>query len=179
VQRYLGRISGPLLDRIDLQIEIQPVPIGDLKDAPAGESSAEIRRRVILARNIQQLRYQEFPGIHCNAQMNSKMIARWATPDAEAMQILETTMTRFDMSARAYDRILKVSRTIADLDRARLLLSQSPQPTTVAATAVAANQQSPLPEITEADINTPVTALHMHEAVSYRNLDRASWGLKY
>jgi magnesium chelatase family protein len=95
------------------------------------------------------------------------------------MQILETTMTRFDMSARAYDRILKVSRTIADLDRARLLLSQSPQPTTVAATAVAANQQSPLPEITEADINTPVTALHMHEAVSYRNLDRASWGLKY
>ncbi len=182
VQRYLGRISGPLLDRIDLQIEIQPVPIADLKDAPAGESSAEIRRRVILARNIQQLRYQEFPGIHCNAQMNSKMIARWATPDAEAMQILETTMTRFDMSARAYDRILKVSRTIADLDRARLLLSQSPQPTTpptVAATAVAANQQSPLPEITEADINTPVTALHMHEAVSYRNLDRASWGLKY
>lgn len=143
VQRYLGRISGPLLDRIDLQVEIQPVPFSELREAPAGESSAEIRRRVVAARVIQQERYKEFPGVHCNAQMNSRMIARWATPAPEAMKILEQTMTRFDMSARAYDRILKVARTIADLD-------SSPS----------------------------ITPAHMREAVSYRNLDRSSWGLK-
>ncbi len=143
VQRYLGRISGPLLDRIDLQVEIQPVPFNELREAPAGETSAEIRKRVVAARNIQLERYKEFPGIYCNAQMNSRMIARWASPDPEAMKILEQTMTRFDMSARAYDRILKVARTIADLEA------------------------SPI-----------ITAIHMREAVSYRNLDRASWGLK-
>lgn len=143
VQRYLGRISGPLLDRIDLQVEIQPVPFNELREAPAGETSAEIRKRVVAARNIQLERYKEFPGIYCNAQMNSRMIARWASPDPEAMKILEQTMTRFDMSARAYDRILKVARTIADLEA------------------------SPV-----------ITAIHMREAVSYRNLDRASWGLK-
>lgn len=143
VQRYLGRISGPMLDRIDLQVEIQPVPFKELQAAPAGESSAEIRRRVIDARHIQQERYKEFPGIHCNAQMDSRMITRWATPCSGAMRILEQTMTRFDMSARAYDRILKVARTIADLD------------------------SSPV-----------ITDRHMREAVSYRNLDRASWGLR-
>lgn len=143
VQRYLSRISGPLLDRIDLQIEIQPVPFKELKAAPSGETSAEIRRRVVAAREIQQERYKEFPGIHCNAQMTSRMIARWATPEPEAMKILEQTMTRLDMSARAYDRILKVARTIADLEA-------SPS----------------------------ITPLHMREAVSYRNLDRASWGLR-
>lgn len=143
VQRYLGRISGPLLDRIDLQVEIQPVPFKELQGAPRGESSAEIRRRVIAARAIQQERYKDTPSIHCNAQMTPKMIARWATPGPEAMAILEQTMTRFDMSARAYDRILKVARTIADL-------ASSPS----------------------------ITPSHMREAVSYRNLDRASWGLK-
>ncbi len=143
VQRYLGRISGPLLDRIDLQVEIQPVPFKDLRDAPSGESSSEIRRRVVAARAIQQERYKDFPGVHCNAQMNSRMIAEWATPDQEAMKILEQTMTRFDMSARAYDRILKVARTIADLEA-----------------------------------SSSITSSHMREAVSYRNLDRASWGLK-
>lgn len=143
VQRYLGRISGPLLDRIDLQVEIQPVPFSELQSASQGESSADIRRRVIAARAIQQERYKDFPAIHCNAQMDSRLISRWAVPDPEAMGILEHTMTRFDMSARAYDRILKVARTIADLDA-------SPS----------------------------ITALHMREAVSYRNLDRASWGLR-
>lgn len=154
VQRYLGRISGPLLDRIDLQVEIQPVPFNELQGAPDGESSEAIRRRVIAARAIQQERYKESAGVYCNAQMNSRMIARWASPEPEAMKILEQTMTRFDMSARAYDRILKVARTIADLDAA----------------ASASGQASA--------VDSPITALHMREAVSYRNLDRATWGLK-
>lgn len=151
VQRYAGRISGPLLDRIDLQVEILPVPFAELQAMQPGETSADIRRRVVRARKIQAERFASEPDTHCNAQMNTRQLNRWATPTPEAMKILEQAMLRFDMSARAYSRILKVARTIADLDET-------------------ANPQ--------ADPAFPISPLHMHEAVSYRNLDRATWGLK-
>lgn len=116
VAKYLNRISGPLLDRIDLHVEILPVPFEEMSSAPDGESSAEIRRRVIAARKIQVDRFADTPGVYCNARMTSKMLQRWATPDADGIALLRGAMKQFDMSARAYDRILKVARTIADLD---------------------------------------------------------------
>lgn len=150
VQRYLNRISGPLLDRIDLQVEILPVPLSELQSMQPGETSESIRTRVVRAREIQNRRFASEPDIHCNAQMTPKLLAQWAKPSDDAMKILERTMAQFDMSARAYDRILKVARTIADLD----------------------------PENADASVDFPITAIHMHEAVSYRNLDRSTWGLK-
>ncbi|MCM1292487.1 MAG: YifB family Mg chelatase-like AAA ATPase [Bacteroides sp.] len=141
VRKYLNRISGPLLDRIDIQVEILPVAFDDIASDTRGEDSASIRRRVIAARAIQQQRFADEPHIHCNAQMNSRLLNRYARLDDRSKEILRQTMTRFDMSARAYDRILKVARTIADLD-------------------------------SSADIQPH----HMLEAVSYRNLDRGSWG---
>ncbi len=116
VQRYLSRISGPLLDRIDIQVEITPVPFEKLTSLQQGESSARIRERVIRARSIQEERYKEHTGIHCNAQMTSSLLARYAQPDARGLALLQTAMTKLNLSARAYDRILKVSRTIADLE---------------------------------------------------------------
>ena len=116
VQRYLNKISGPLLDRIDLQIEIVPVPFEKISDAREGEPSAAIRERVIAARKVQEERFKNEEGIYCNAQMTPKLIAKYATLDETSLAILKTAMTRFNLSARAYDRILKVSRTIADLD---------------------------------------------------------------
>lgn len=115
VSRYLGRISGPLLDRIDIQVEIRPVPFERLSARSDGESSAEIRRRVIAARAIQTARFAGEPHIHTNAQMNTRLLNRWCALDAESMDILRRAMVKYDMSARAYDRILKVARTIADL----------------------------------------------------------------
>ncbi|MDR1004283.1 MAG: YifB family Mg chelatase-like AAA ATPase [Prevotellaceae bacterium] len=116
VQKYLNRISGPLLDRIDLQIEVVPVPFEKMSDARPAESSAAIRERVVHARRIQELRYADNPGIHCNAQMTSKLLARYARPDNTGLAMLKHAMQRLNLSARAYDRILKVSRTIADLE---------------------------------------------------------------
>ena len=119
VQKYLNKISGPLLDRIDIidiQIEIIPVPFDKISDQRRGESSETIRERVIKARQIQEKRYAEYPGIYCNAQMNSKLLARYARPDDKGLALLKTAMNRFNLSARAYDRILKVARTIADLE---------------------------------------------------------------
>ncbi|MBQ5751863.1 MAG: YifB family Mg chelatase-like AAA ATPase [Bacteroidaceae bacterium] len=116
VQRYLNKISGPLLDRIDLQIEIVPVPFEEISKTAPGEPSAAIRERVIAARKIQEERFKEEPGIHCNAQMTPKLIAKYAVLDETSLAMLKTAMARFDLSARAYDRILKVARTIADLD---------------------------------------------------------------
>ncbi|MDE6154411.1 MAG: YifB family Mg chelatase-like AAA ATPase [Muribaculaceae bacterium] len=116
VQKYLNRISGPLLDRIDLQVEILPVAFEQMASLRPGESSASIRERVIRARAIQTERFAGEPDIHCNAQMDSRLLTRYARPDAEGLKRLEEVMTRYDMSARAYDRILKVARTIADLD---------------------------------------------------------------
>ncbi|RGM49922.1 MULTISPECIES: YifB family Mg chelatase-like AAA ATPase [Bacteroides] len=116
VQKYLNRISGPLLDRIDLQIEVIPVPFEKMSDTRPSESSESIRKRVIHARQVQAERYADIPGVYCNAQMNSKLLARYGRPDDKGLELLKNAMNRFNLSARAYDRILKVSRTIADLE---------------------------------------------------------------
>ena len=141
VTKYLNRISGPLLDRIDIQVEILPVPFQRLSSDEPAETSDAIRERVVRARAIQETRFAGETEVNCNAQMNSRLIKQWCALDDDTMRILEHAMTKFDMSARAYDRILKVARTIADLDGS---------PT--------------------------IRPAHMNEAVSYRNLDRASWG---
>lgn len=115
VSKYLNRISGPLLDRIDLQVEIMPVPFEEITSGPPGESSAAIRERVVKARKIQEDRFRGEPGIHCNAQMNTRLLNKHVRLDKESITQLRKAMVRLDMSARAYDRILKVARTIADL----------------------------------------------------------------
>lgn len=115
VQKYLNRISGPLLDRIDIQVEIVPVAFDELSDARKGEPSAAIRERVVAARKIQEERYAG-SGIHCNAQMTPRMLAEYATLNDVGTNLLRNAMERLNLSARAYDRILKVARTIADLD---------------------------------------------------------------
>ena len=104
------------LDRIDIQCEISPVPFKDISKAAPGEASATIRQRVIKARDIQTARYKDFKGVHCNAQMTERMIHQYAEPDNTGMDLLRMAMERFSLSARAYSRILKVARTIADLD---------------------------------------------------------------
>ena len=116
VQKYLNRISGPLMDRIDLHVEVVPVAYNDLSDKHRGESSAEVRKRVIAARKIQEERYKDFPNIHANAQMSSQLIAKYCDLDDACQAMLKNAMNRLGLSARAFDRILKVSRTIADLD---------------------------------------------------------------
>lgn len=116
IQRYMSKISGPLLDRIDIQCEITPVPFKDISKAQPGEPSAAIRERVIKARDIQTARYKDFKGVHCNAQMTERMIHQFAEPDEASIALLRTAMEKFSLSARAYNRILKVARTIADLD---------------------------------------------------------------
>jgi len=141
VKKYLNRISGPLLDRIDIQCEILPVPFDEIASLKPGESSASIRERVIKARAVQARRFADEPEIHCNAQMNTRLLRQHVKLDDVSMKLLRDAMTRADMSARAYDRILKVARTIADL---------SGEPNVLAA--------------------------HIREAISYRNLDRSSWG---
>lgn len=119
VQRYMGRISGPLMDRIDLQIEILPVEIGELTSSTRTEEpSARIRERVIRAREIQRERFREVPGVFTNAMMNGRMVRRFCRPDEASERLLQSAMTRLNLSARAYDRILKVARTIADLEGA-------------------------------------------------------------
>ena len=117
VQRYLSKISGPLLDRIDMHIEIVPVPFEKLSEIKNSESSYHIRQRVIAARQIQQKRFEEYDGVHCNAQMSSKMLQKYAYLNPECQNLLKIAMQRMNFSARAYDRILKVARTIADLDQ--------------------------------------------------------------
>ncbi|WP_436416303.1 YifB family Mg chelatase-like AAA ATPase [Petrimonas sp.] len=116
VQKYLNKISGPLLDRIDIHIEITPVPFEKISDRTPAEHSSEISKRVVKARQIQAERFKNVSGVYCNAQMTSKMLHKYAAPDAAGLQLLKTAMDRLNLSARAYDRILKVSRTIADLD---------------------------------------------------------------
>ena len=146
--RYMSKISGPLLDRIDIQIEISNVPIGDLSKLEPGEPSAKIRERVIRARQIQTERFSSLPmgqgGVmgrpHCNAQMNERQLHQFAEPDAASVDLLRMAMDRLKLSARAYSRILKVARTIADLD------------------------------------NSPnVQSHHIAEAIGYRSLDRGDW----
>ncbi len=116
VQRYLNKISGPLMDRIDIQVEVESVPFCDMADKPKGESSEVIRERVIKARKIQEERYKDVKGVHCNAQMTSSQLNKYACLDDQSTERLRDAMKRLNLSARAYDRILKVARTIADLD---------------------------------------------------------------
>lgn len=141
VNRYMNRISGPLLDRIDIQVEIEPVAFDDMANRQPAERSECIRERVIAARAIQQERYKNLPGVHCNAQMNSRLLHEYAWPDEEGLAKLKERMTRLNMSARAFDRILRVARTIADLDASPTVLSS-----------------------------------HIAEAISYRSLDRETYG---
>lgn len=115
IQRYMSKISGPLMDRIDLQIEITPVPFADISKGQQGESSEQIRNRVMAARLIQEERFKGSKLIHCNAQMTERMIHQFAEPDADGITLLRAAMERLSLSARAYTRILKVARTIADL----------------------------------------------------------------
>ena len=143
--RYMSRISGPLLDRIDIQCDIQAVPYSTLKDAQPGESSAAMRTRVIKARTIQQYRFAEYNAtaqkpIHCNAQMTPKLVREYCVLDAAGDKLLSYAMDKMGLSARAYDRILKVARTIADLDG-----------------------------------NEAIQVVHISEAISYRSLDREDW----
>ncbi len=116
IHRYLHKISGPLLDRIDLQIEITPLSFEEMSRTAPGENSATIRDRVIRARQMQANRYADCKGVHCNAQMNSQLLRKFAKLDEQSTEMLRTAMTRLQLSARAYDRILKVARTIADLE---------------------------------------------------------------
>ena len=116
IQRYMNKISGPLLDRIDIQCEIQPVAFKDLAYLKPGEPSSAIRERVIAARKIQEDRYKDYNGIHCNAQMTERMLHDFAQPDEKSLDMLRMAMEKLKLSARAYGRILKVARTIADLD---------------------------------------------------------------
>lgn len=118
VQRYLSRISGPLLDRIDLHVEVVPVAFEKLSGAAPAESSAQIRERVVAARDLQARRFEKEVYIHCNAQMGSRLLRQHAQPDAAGGRLLRAAMQRLGLSARAYDRILKVARTIADLEAA-------------------------------------------------------------
>lgn len=116
IQRYMNKISGPLLDRIDIHCEIQAVPFSELSKMQPGESSDKIRERVIKARKIQEERFKQYRGIHCNAMMTEKMLHEYAEPDEQSMEMLRMAMERLKLSARAYTRILKVARTIADLE---------------------------------------------------------------
>lgn len=141
VKKYMNKVSGPLLDRIDIQLEVVPVPFRELAGKQAGESSAVIRERVIAARRIQEERFKGHPGIHCNAQMGSKLFRQYCVLDAGCQEMMKEAMERMGLSARAYDRILKVARTIADLEG--------------------------VPDI---------TTDHLGEAITYRSLDRDSWG---
>lgn len=104
-----------ITDGIDIQVEIMPVPFDELSGQAEGESSASIRRRVVEARHLQAERYASEPDIHCNAQLNSRLMKQYCALSPESLAILKTAMDKYDMSARAYDRILKVARTIADL----------------------------------------------------------------
>jgi len=124
VQRYLNKISGPLLDRIDIHVEVVPVPFRELSNEYKSENSEDIRKRVIDARIIQDERYKESKGIYCNAQMSSKQLRQICRIDETGQTLLKNAMEKLNLSARAYDRILKVARTIADLDKSENILTE-------------------------------------------------------
>jgi magnesium chelatase family protein len=123
MQRYLSKISGPMLDRIDLHIEVQKVSYDELSSKSKGEPSHEIRERVIRAREVQTQRFMGIDNVYCNAQMNTKMSRKICTLDDAGKQMLKKAITSLGLSARAYDRILKVSRTIADLEQSENIRS--------------------------------------------------------
>ena len=115
IQSYLGRISGPLLDRIDLHVEVPPVKFTEMRDARMGENSATVRARVVAAREIQRARFAHKPRITCNARMGSAEMKQFCGLDALTAELLKHAMSELNLSARAYDRVLRVARTIADL----------------------------------------------------------------
>jgi predicted ATPase with chaperone activity len=119
IERYRGKISGPLLDRIDLQLEVPPVPFETLREMAPGERSALIRARVVAARERQRIRFERVPGVFCNAQMPSRLMASVCRMEPEAEGLLRAAMQELQLSARAYNRILKVARTVADLAEAQ------------------------------------------------------------
>lgn len=124
IERYLGRISGPLMDRFDLQCEILPVGFDDMSSNEKGETSAAIRERVIRARTVQAARFHDENGVYCNAQMDSRLLRRYAKAEPSSIRMLGEAMNRLNLSARAYDRILKVGRTIADMDESETIQPQ-------------------------------------------------------
>ena len=116
VQKYLNKVSGPLLDRIDIHVEVTPVPFKELSRVQTTEKSEKIRERVVLARKIQEERFEDITGVYCNAQMNTKLLQQFCKIDETGLTLLKNAMEKLSLSARAYDRILKVARTIADLE---------------------------------------------------------------
>ncbi|MCH5223806.1 MAG: YifB family Mg chelatase-like AAA ATPase [Muribaculaceae bacterium] len=164
VSKYMNRISGPLLDRIDLQIEIQPVPFDDIANTVPAESSKAIRERVVKARVIQQERFKGEKGIYSNAQMNTRLLRKYAWPDKEGLDKLKDRMERLSMSARAFDRILRVARTIADLENSQALPSPADSGYSMALSAA---------------VNAPILSRHIAEAIGYRNLDRSDYGTAF
>jgi len=121
VQKYMNRISGPLLDRIDIHVEVTPVPFRELSDLRKSENSNSIRERVIKARLLQDERFKDNKGIHANAQISTKMLHKYCSLNEQGLSLLKNAMDKLSLSARAYDRILKVSRTIADLDSSNVI----------------------------------------------------------
>ena len=116
MQKCVKSADHIFIDRIDIQVEVESVPFEDMAKAPKGESSSVIRERVLNARRTQIERYKDIKGIHCNAQMNTALLQKYVQLNEETATLLRNAMKKFNLSARAYDRILKVSRTIADLD---------------------------------------------------------------
>ena len=161
VRKYMNRVSGPLLDRIDIQIEIQPVAFDEMANTVPAEKSSKIRERVMKARSIQQARFQREKGIYCNAQMNTRLLHKYAWPDAEGLGKLRERMTKLNMSARAFDRILRVARTIADLEAAEGI------PTDF--------KSESYDNAMEEAVKSPVLSRHISEAINYRNLDRSDY----
>ncbi|MBA7548556.1 Competence protein ComM [subsurface metagenome] len=123
VQKYLNKVSGPLLDRIDIHIEVVPVPFDKLSEERETEKSEAIRNRVIAAREIQDNRFKEYRTVYNNAQMSSRLLRKFCEIDQAGRQLLKNAMEKLGLSARAYDRILKMSRTIADLDKSEKIQS--------------------------------------------------------
>jgi magnesium chelatase family protein len=115
VRRYRGRVSGPLMDRIDLHLHVPRVPLGKLEGSESGEPTAVVRERVAAARDVQRARFRDTPAIHANAHMRAPEIRRWCRPDRKVARMLQDALDRTGLSARAYHRVLKVARTIADL----------------------------------------------------------------
>jgi len=124
IQRYMGKISGPLLDRIDIHVEVTPVPFEKLTEEHRGESSIIIRQRVTKARQLQTQRFENLSTVHYNAQMQTKHIRKFCVLDEVSKSLLKQAMERLNLSARAYDRILKVARTIADLEASKSIESK-------------------------------------------------------
>ena len=164
VNKYMNKISGPLMDRIDIQVEIQPVQFDDIANTVPAESSESIRERVMKARLIQQERFKGEKGVYSNAQMNTRLLRKYAWPDAEGLAKLKERMEKLSMSARSFDRILRVARTIADLENFSNLPSAG-QPEYVSSLASA--------------VTAPVLSRHIAEAIGYRSLDRSDYGTAF